>query len=135
MYVSYIKNIFYDKMVSRFFYFHVTRCCSYHQTIIGEVHSQKEGFLLRIWRLGERFNLVPRNVWWALRKPGVVERLGFLRSIYKNTRSWVRVNGSASHDFLVQLGHQGSLLKLMYFSSYFIKRKRLKNMENTFSFI
>ena len=51
------------------------------------------------------FDSVPRDdVWWALRKLGVKE---WLVTLYRNAGNRVRVSGTFSYDFLVQVGlHQ-----------------------------
>ena len=56
---------------------------------------------------------MPRNVvWWAFRKLCVEEWLfNVVQSMYRNARNRVRVNGSFSDDFLVQVGlRRGSVL-------------------------
>ena len=61
---------------------------------------------------------MPRDVaWWALRKLDVEESLvRIVLSMYRNTRSRVRVYRTFSDDFLVQVGlHQGSVLSPLLF--------------------
>ena len=56
---------------------------------------------------------MPKNVvWWAFRKLCVEEWLfNIVQSMYRNARNRVRVNGSFSDDFLVQVGLRlGSVL-------------------------
>ena len=68
--------------------------------------------------LEKAFDRVPRDVvWWAMRKLGVDEWLvKVVQSMYQNTRSRVRVNGSFSDDFFVKVGlHQGSVLSPLLF--------------------
>ena len=59
------------------------------------------------------FDQVLKDVlWWALSKLKVEKELvKILQSIYKNAQSRVRVNGTFSVDFLLQVGlHQGSMI-------------------------
>ena len=68
--------------------------------------------------LEKAFDRVPRDVvWWAMRKLGVEEWLiKVVQSLYTNARSQVRINGSFSKDFQVNVGlHQGSVLSPLLF--------------------
>ena len=55
--------------------------------------------------------------WWALRKLSLEMCLiKIVQSMYRNTRSYVRVKGTFSNDFLAQVGlRQGSVLSLLLF--------------------
>ena len=85
----------------------------YLEIVTGEIFSNNEEFVLCICKFGEGFWGVPRNVvWWAFRKLCVEEWLfNVVQSMYRNARNRVRVNGSFSDDFLVQVGlRRGSVL-------------------------
>ena len=86
----------------------------YYETVIGEICSKKEEFV----DLEKAFDRVSRDVlWWALRKLVVEEWLiNIVQSMYSNAGSRVRVNGTFSNDFLVQVGlHQDSVLSTLSF--------------------
>ena len=68
--------------------------------------------------LEKAFDRMSRDVvWWASRKQGVEERLvKIIQLMYRNTRSHIKINGTFSDDFLVQVGiHEGSVLSPLLF--------------------
>ena len=68
--------------------------------------------------LEKAFDRVPREVvWWAMRKLGVDEWIvALVQAMYTNAKSRVRVNGSYSDVFEVNVGvHQGSVLSPLLF--------------------
>ena len=68
--------------------------------------------------LEKAFDRMSRDVvWWASRKQGVEERLvKIIQLMYRNTRSHIKISGTFSDDFLVQVGiHEGSVLSPLLF--------------------
>ena len=63
------------------------------------------------------FQLVPRKVWWSLRKLGVEEWVvKLVQGMYHNARSRVCVGNGQSEEFEVKVGvHQGSVLSPLLF--------------------
>lgn len=63
------------------------------------------------------FDRVPRDALWALKKLGIEEWLDkTVQSMYRKARSYVRINGPFSDDFLVQVElHQNSVLSPLLF--------------------
>ena len=80
--------------------------------------ARKRNLYFAFVDLEKAFDRVPRDVvWWALRKLGVEEWLiRVVQSMYRNTKSQVRINSTFSDDFLVKVGlHQGSVLSPLLF--------------------
>ena len=68
--------------------------------------------------LEKTFDKIPRTaIRWALRRQSVPERLiNSVMSLYRETRSSVRVAGETSVDFGIEVGvHQGSVLSRLLF--------------------
>ena len=68
--------------------------------------------------LEKAFDRIPRSVlWWAMRLVGADDWLvGVVQAMYKDSKSYVRVNGSCSSSFDVTVGvHQGSVLSPLLF--------------------
>ena len=68
--------------------------------------------------LEKAFDRVPREVvWWALRQMDVDGWLiNAVKSMYKNAKTSVKVNGVGGRDFPVEVGvHQGSVLSPLLF--------------------
>ena len=68
--------------------------------------------------LEKAFDRVPRTItWWAMRKLGVQEWvIDIVKAMYEKAKCSVRVNGSISEMFNVQVGvHQGSVLSPLLF--------------------
>ena len=85
-----------------------------HEKFIGK---RKNLYFIFI-DLEKAFDRVPRRVlWWALRKFAVPEWLvRSVQAMYADAKSSVRVNGSYSPEFNVQVGvHQGSVLSPLLF--------------------
>ena len=69
--------------------------------------------------MDKAFDRVSRDViWWVLRRLGVGEWLvKIVQSMYRKVRSFVRVHGTFSNNFLVQVGlHQGTMLSPLLFT-------------------
>ena len=68
--------------------------------------------------LEKAFDRVPREVvWWALRQMSVDGWLiNAVKSMFKNAKTSVKVNGVGGRDFPVEVGvHQGSVLSPLLF--------------------
>ena len=81
------------------------------------VGKHKELFLAFV-DLEKAFDRIPRKVlWWAMRKIGIAEWIiTTVQAMYNSPRSSVRVNGSYSTEFPVDVGvHQGSVLSPVLF--------------------
>ena len=73
--------------------------------------AKKRNLYFAFVDLEKAFDWVPGDVvWWALRKLGVKEWLAkIIQLMRRNARNCVRVNGTFSDDFLIQVGlHQDS---------------------------
>ena len=81
--------------------------------------SKKKKLYFAFIDLEKAFDKVPREVmWWAMQKLGVEEWLVWLvvKSMYKNARSRVTINGTFSEEIEVKVGvHQGSVLSPLLF--------------------
>ena len=75
--------------------------------------ARKRNLYFAFVDLEKAFDRLPRDVvWWALRKLGVEEwSIRVVQSMYRNTKSKVRINSNFSDDFLIKVGlHRGSVL-------------------------
>ena len=76
------------------------------------IQQKKKNLYYAFVDLELAFDRVPRDALWALKKLGVEEWLDkTVQSMYRKARSYVRINGPFSDDFLVQVElHQNSVL-------------------------
>ena len=80
--------------------------------------AKNKNLYLAFVDLEKAFDRVPRRViWWAMRKLGLEEWIvSLVQSMYKNTKSKVRVNSLFTDEFDVKVGvHQGSVLSPLLF--------------------
>ena len=90
--------------------------------IVRQLQEKYLGKKKELWMafldLEKAFDRVPREVvWWALRQMDVDEWLiNAVKSMYKNAKTSVKVNGVGGRDFPVEVGvHQGSVLSPLLF--------------------
>ena len=90
--------------------------------IVRQLQEKYLGKKKELWMafldLEKAFDRVPREVvWWALRQMDVDGWLiNAVKSMYKNAKTSVKVNGVGGRDFPVEVGvHQGSVLSPLLF--------------------
>ena len=91
-------------------------------SLLGSCRRSTVGKKKELWMafldLEKAFDRVPREVvWWALRQMDVDGWLiNAVKSMYKNAKTSVKVNGVGGRDFPVEVGvHQGSVLSPLLF--------------------
>ena len=88
----------------------------YLEIVTRKMLNQKEGFVFLIKTQRKLLTEFVCVLWWALMKLSIEKRLvRLVKSMFKNIRSRVRVNGS-KNGFLVQVGlHQASALSCVVY--------------------
>ena len=93
-------------------------CETTNTIFLPKLQQRKRNFCFAFVHLEKPFDVVLRDiVWWTLRKLGIDEWLvRIVQSMDWNAEYQVRVDGTLSDDFLIQVGlQQGSVLCPMLF--------------------